>query len=148
MKYGILKQTQKGDFVMNKKRKHNRNAGFTLVELMVVISIIAILATIVGVNMLGAIDESSVGAAKAQISNLKTAIVSYKLKHRKLPDSLEDVASLLDPPQVPKDPWGNAFVYNKISGSDYEIISYGVDGTPGGNELDADISSKTMTSEN
>lgn len=132
---------------MNTNKRKNRTAGFTLVELMVVISIIAILATIVGVNMLGTIDESSVKAAKAQISNLKTAIVSYKLKHRKLPESLEDVAPLLDPPQIPEDPWGNPYVYNKLSGSDYEIISYGVDGAPGGSDLDADISSKTMTSD-
>ncbi len=128
-------------------RRRRRVAGFTLVELMVVISIIAILATIVGVNVLGQMDESSVAAAQAQIKNFKTAIIAYKLKYKTLPDSLEQLVNnpkgieFLDPPEIPADPWGNPYQYNKEGGSKFVIVSYGADGSPGGSGYEADISS-------
>lgn len=124
-------------------------AGFTLVELMVVIAIIAILATIVGVNVFRNIDESNQTAAKAQIRVFKNALVSYKLKHKKFPQSLEELATggFLESRTVPTDPWGNPYVY-QAQGSTYSIISYGADGRPGGSEYDADISSDNLEATN
>ncbi len=134
-----------------RKRRSNA-AGFTLVELMVVISIIAILATIVGVNVLGQMDEGNVAAAQAQIKNLKTALIAYKLKFKRFPDSLDELVSnskniqFLDPPEIPDDPWGNPYNYRR-EGSKFVISSYGADGAQGGSGLDADISSDKMTTD-
>jgi general secretion pathway protein G len=134
---------------MNAPKRHIRpqTAGFTLVELMVVISIIAILATIVGINMIGQIDESNVKAAQAQIHNFKTAIIAYKLKHRTLPDSLDQLVPEIIQEGIPVDPWGNPYVYTKEGGNKFTIVSYGGDGRPGGSGTDADISSDALTSE-
>ena len=136
-----------------KKRRSNA-AGFTLVELMVVISIIAILATIVGFNVLGSVDEGNKAAAQAQIKNFKTALIGYKLKFKSFPNSLDELINnskglkFLDGNAVPKDPWGNDYIYTN-NGSSFEIISYGADGRQGGSgEYDADISSETMGGNN
>lgn len=124
-------------------------AGFTLVELMVVISIIAILATIVGYNVLSSIDEGNVTAAQAQIRNFKTALVAYKLKFKRFPDSLDELVNnakginFLEGDRIPNDPWNNPYVYRN-DGSSFTIISYGADGTQGGSGYNADISSDNL----
>lgn len=126
--------------------------GFTLIELMVVISIIAVLATIVGVNLLSNVEEGNQTATKAQIKNLQTALMAYKLKYKKFPSALQELNSnpkgieFLDG-KVPKDPWGNDYVYTLVSNSKYTIVSYGADGLQGGSEYDADISSDNLSGE-
>ncbi len=124
------------------KKKDKNLLGFTLVELMVVIAIIAILATTVGIYVFGALDDADQAKAKAEISNMKTAVQMYRIKNKRLPNTLEEIAPFLDPPKVPLDPWGNAYVYQKEGNSAFKIMSYGGDGSPGGSGANADISSE------
>ncbi len=143
--------------VANDARRRRGEAGFTLVELMVVIAIIAALATIVGVNVLGSMDEADVGAAQAQIRNFKTALTAYKLMFKKFPTPAEGLEALvtnakgknfLDSNSVPLDPWGNPYIYSAEGSSGFKIVSYGADGAPGGSGYDADISSDDLGREN
>ncbi len=135
---------------MTLKRRRKGNGGFTLVELMVVISIIAILATIVGYNVIFAVDDANVGAAQAQIKNFETALIAYKLKYKRFPDRLEELVNnqgninFLNAKTMPKDPWNNDYQYQLQGSSQYVITSYGADGSPGGSEYDADISSDDL----
>ena len=131
---------------MEKKQadhRRARTAGFTLVELMVVVAIIAILATTAGVYLFGALDDADQTKAQAEIQAMKSAITAYMLKNnRKLPNTLDEIAPFMDPPRVPKDPWGNAYVYTKEGTRSFKIVSYGADGAPGGDEVNADVSSE------
>jgi len=125
-------------------------AGFTLIELMVVILIIGLLVALVGPRMMGAADDARVVAAKAQIANFKQALQMYKLKFGKYPTTSEGLEALitnskknfLEQDTIPKDPWENPYVYTcpGAQGHEYEIVCYGADGVAGGSgEYDRDI---------
>lgn len=139
---------------MNKTPREieRRDGGFTLVELMVVISIIAILATVVTVQVLGVRDDANVSAAQAQISQFKTALTSYNLAFGKFPSSSEGLDALvhnekrsfLDSDTIPNDPWGKPYVYSSEGSRQFKIVTYGADGQPGGSGYDADISSDNL----
>ncbi len=141
----------------------NRN-GFTLIEIMVVVVILGILATIVLTNVMGREDEARINAAKTQIRSLEGALDGYKLDNGFYPSTDQGLDALihkpetgripqkwkedgyLKPARIPKDPWGNPYQYFS-PGSDnreYEIITYGADGEPGGEGKNADIQSWDM----
>jgi general secretion pathway protein G len=131
------------------KRRPRRTAGFTLVELMVVVSIIAILATTVGVFVLGAMDEGDQAKAKAEIRTLMTAIEMYRMKYKELPPSLDALISnpkgikFLDQEKIPPDPWGTPYVYTP-NGREFTIVSLGADKRQGGTGFEADVSSSNL----
>lgn len=126
--------------------------AFTLVELMVVIVIIGILATLVVVNVAGADDDAKVSAAKVGVSQIGEAVKMFRIRTGALPVSLVELVEgpgsgdsdttwhpLLD--KVPKDPWDNDYEY-EVTNEDideFEIVCYGKDGEPGGTEYSKDI---------
>jgi len=140
--------------------KIKSNHGFTLIELMVVIVILGILVSFIAPRLMGRPDEAKQVKARVQIESLETAIKLYKLDSGIYPATEQGLQALVEQPQtgtlpkkwrkggylekgrVPKDPWGNEFVYLSpgVHG-DYDIISYGADGVPGGEEFDKDINS-------
>lgn len=145
---------------LQSRARRKRQRGITLVELLVVILILGVLTTIIAVNVLPAGDRAKTQAARTQISLLSSALQQYRLDVGNYPSPDEGLEALvrapgnlkrperyrtggyLDKPSLPVDPWDNAYVYN-IPGEfgEFEIISYGRDGRPGGEGLDADIGS-------
>ena len=138
------------------KTNLNRSrAGFSLAELMVVIVIIALLATVVVQNALPYLFKSQIAVAKADITSITSALDSYAINNGgKFPDTLEDLVTpdesgntyLKDQTSIPLDPWKNAYVYEPPRGGTgpYKVISYGKDGQPGGEGDDADIDNFTI----
>jgi len=136
---------------MHPNRKRRARAGFTLIELMVVIVILGMLVALVGPKLLGQADKAKVGTAKTQIANLSMALKLYKLEFGSYPTSSEGLGQLiengkenfLEQDVVPQDPWNNPYIYVApgSNGHDFEIVSYGEDGSPGGSGLGADIES-------
>lgn len=132
---------------MNGTKRTQTNRGFTLMELMVVIAILGLLVTLVAPNVWNVFRQGNVRTAEAQIKNFEGAIGQYRSVHGgKIPDSLETL-SMPDPQnfndsyveEIPLDPWGNPYMYKKLSSSKFEITSYGADGVPGGEADDEDI---------
>ena len=128
--------------------------GFTLVELMVVIVIIGLLATVVAINVLPSQDRAMVGKARADISVLEQAIETYRLDNLTFPEDLNALttapASLAQPERyrqggyirrLPEDPWGNPYQYRRQSahGGQFDVYSLGADGKEGGEGNDADL---------
>ncbi len=136
------------------RSRRNNQEGFTLIELMVVILIIGLLATIVVRNLRGVTDRAKRTKAEADISELKQALDSYYLDNGNYPTSEQGLQALVSAPtsgpvpsdyetggyieRVPLDPWGHPYVYES-DGNSYTLKSYGADGQPGGTGKNADI---------
>ena len=119
--------------------------GFSLVELMVVIVIIGLLATIVIINVMPAADRAATTKARADIATLEQAVDMYKIDHLTYPPAAEGLQALVAGRYIrrlPNDPWGNPYRYTMpgADGQDYRIASWGADGREGGSGEDADIS--------
>ena len=136
------------------------NRGFTLIELMVVIIILGVLAIYVGPKIMGRPEEAKQVKARVDISALETALKMYKLDNGIYPTTDQGLQALVEKPEtgnvprkwkdggylekskVPRDPWGNDFVYlSPGAHGDFDIISYGSDGVPGGDGQNKDINS-------
>ena len=132
-------------------------AGFTLLELLVVLVIIGLLAGLVGPQLFGRVDASKVQTADAQVRMLRSAVQTFRLDVGRLPTEEEGLSVLYRPPEdpqaqarwqgpyldedVPLDPWDNPYRYS-IPGRDgqpFALYSLGADGRPGGEGHDADI---------
>ena len=134
----------------------HREAGFTLVELMVVILILGLLTTVVVINVLPAQDKAMDQKAKTDIALLEQALERYRLDNFTYPPTGAGLQALVQPPvglahperyprggyikRLPDDPWGNPYQYHSPGEHGaFDIISYGADGKPGGEGQDADI---------
>ena len=138
--------------------KSGNPSGFTLIELMVVIVIISILAAFVAPRLMHRADGAKVTEAKIQVKNFETGLRLFKMDNGYYPSTEQGLEALINAPQsgeipenyksggylekrtVPLDPWGNSYVYiSPGMQEDYDIISYGADGSAGGDKYDADI---------
>jgi general secretion pathway protein G len=147
-------QTQIAAARRRRSRVHGQR-GFTLVEMLVVITIIGLIMSLVGPRVLNYLGESKVKAAKIQIQSFSSALDLFYLDAGRYPSTSEGLAALVKPaaglatwngPYVkggvlPNDPWGKPYIYRSPGErSAYEIVSYGSDGQEGGTGAAADIS--------
>ncbi len=138
----------------------NNNRGFTLIEIMIVVVILALLAALVAPRIIGRSDDAKIADAKVQIRNFETALKLYKLDSGNFPSTEQGLAALATKPtvgqipknykaegylenkNVPKDPWGNDYIYlSPGEHGDYDLSSLGADGARGGEGKNADIES-------
>jgi len=139
--------------IANSGRKKQR--GFSLIELLIVMIILGLLASLVGPRLFRHVDDARVGTARSQIELLGTALDSYRLDVGTYPTSEQGLDALRREPSgirnwngpyltrdIPRDPWGNEYRY-RYPGEhgDYDLWSYGADGQPGGEGENAEIRS-------
>ena len=143
--------------IKNYKRKQ---AGFTLIEIMVVVVILAILGAAVVPKLIGNVDEANITRAKHDITTLESLLDQYRLKNSTYPSDEQGLEALVSKPsgspeprnwskllkELPKDPWGEDYIY-EVDGDDITIISYGADLQEGGEGTAADITNKSSSSE-
>ena len=139
-------------------------AGFTLVEVLIAVTIVVILGAVVGINVFGAPQQARVGAAKVQLDAFKTALALYAADNGFPPTSEQGLGALVAPAtrppvppafrpggylektSVPLDPWGREYAYLApgTHGEPFEVICYGSDGEEGGADYAADLSTSSL----
>ena len=137
-----------------RRKRNRRQAGVTLIEMLVVVTIIALFAALVAPRMLRRSDTARITAARAQINSFMTALGAYKLDTGLFPTTEQGLQALRVKPQgvnqwegpylpqeIPVDPWTRPYVYKYPGehGDEPDIISYGADGQPGGEGINGDI---------
>jgi general secretion pathway protein G len=140
---------------MKKRRRKNR-FGFTMIELMAMLIIIGLLATLVVTKVATKIDQARVTTTKANLKVLHSAVTQFRMDTGRLPTEEEGLMALIEQPsdvvryepggylettEIPKDGWGNEFIYelSPETGKSFVIKSLGADGKEGGEDYDADL---------
>ncbi len=140
---------------MKKNKQRLQKAGFTLIELMIVVVILGLLATIVMPRILDRPEQARRMKAKVDIRSIESALALFKTDTGRFPTTSEGLEALVSDPgikgynsdgylnKVPLDPWGNRYIYLSpgVYGKDYDLESYGKDGEDGGTDKNADIES-------
>ncbi len=142
---------------MTARKPKRRNGGFTLIEILVVIVVIAILATLVAPNVFQHVGTAKATTAKSQIEMISSALDAYRLDTGSYPTTAQGLQALQDLPQidpptnwrgsylrkaVPLDPWGRPYVYispGEVNPRGFDLFSYGADGQLGGEGENADV---------
>ncbi|MEZ5649026.1 MAG: type II secretion system major pseudopilin GspG [Burkholderiaceae bacterium] len=136
------------------QRSAARAAGFTLIEIMVVIVILGVLGALIVPRLIDKPDQAKVAAARFDIGNIMQALDIYRLDNQRYPSTEQGLVALVERPasepvprnwkqylkSAPTDPWGNAYQFlNPGVRGEIDVFSYGADGKPGGEGMDADI---------
>ncbi len=136
--------------------QRRRNAGFTLIELMVVLVIIGVLAALIVPNVLDRADDARTTAARTDVNNLMQALKLYRLDNQRYPTAEQGLQALLTKPttnpvpinwkpyleKLPNDPWGRPYQYlNPGIKGEVDVMSFGADGQSGGEGKNADVGS-------
>jgi general secretion pathway protein G len=144
-------------------RRLESQAGFTLLEMLVVIAIIGLIMGLIGPRVLNYLSESKVKAARIQLQSFASALDLFYLDAGRYPSSAEGLTALVRPTpgvaawngpylkggNVPNDPWNHPYVYRSPSErGPYDIVSYGSDGQEGGSGIAADISLEKLSAKN
>ncbi len=142
------------------QRRSPRDAGFSLLELMVVVVILSILALVIVPRVIDRPDQARAARAQSDIAAISSAVNLYRLDNFRYPTTEQGLAALVSPPssppeaqnwaqggyidRLPQDPWGQPYQYLSpgVHG-EFDIFSYGADAAPGGSGADADIGSWT-----
>ncbi len=144
-----------------KKKNSTLRGGFTLIEIMVVVIIIGLMATMLAPKILSRPDEARVTRAKTDMASISSALKLYRLDNGFYPSTDQGLIALIAEPtsepipmawkpggyiegtEAPRDPWGRPYLYRSPAegGGDFEIISLGADGLEGGTNFDTDIKS-------
>jgi general secretion pathway protein G len=141
---------------LTRQMRATAQAGFTLIEMMVVVVIIGVLAALIVPNVLGKLDDAKVTAARTDIATITQALKFYKLDNQRYPTQDQGLQALVAKPttepippnwkpyleKLPNDPWGRPYQYlNPGVKGDVDVMSFGADGQPGGEGINADIGS-------
>ncbi|MEX0892850.1 MAG: type II secretion system major pseudopilin GspG [Gemmatimonadota bacterium] len=146
--------------MQSRSRTRAGRQGFTLIEILVVIVVIATLAALVAPNVFRHVETANDAAARSQIEMLGAALDAYRLDNGRYPSTQQGLDALWEEPRVeprprnwrgpylrkavPPDPWGNPYVYEspgQVNPRGYDLLSYGADGVPGGEQENADVAS-------
>jgi general secretion pathway protein G len=148
----------------SRTRRPRPQRGFTLIEIMAVVLIIGLLSTIVGAAIFRQVDRARVTAARAQLQSLEAVLELYRMDNAKFPSTEQGLVALVEAPtaepvprnypaggylkdgRVPQDPWGEPYHYEMPGTNNphaYDLWSFGADGNPGGEGVDADIGNWT-----
>jgi len=135
-------------------RRRRATAGFTLIEIMVVVVILGILAALIAPNVISRIDEAQITKVKQDIRALESALKLYRLDNFRYPDTEDGLEALVTPPsdpaakwpeggyldRLPRDPWDRPYLYlHPGNQGEFDIYTLGRDGQQGGEGLDADL---------
>jgi general secretion pathway protein G len=138
---------------------HRRESGFTLIEILIVVTILGILASLVAIRLMDRPGEARIMKAKLEIQTIENALKLYKLDNGVYPSTEQGLRALVEKPTVgrvpkkwreggyfekgvvPTDPWENDYIYLSpgVHNQDFDIYSYGADGEEGGEGENADI---------
>lgn len=135
------------------KQMESRQRAFTLIELMIVVVILGLLATVIMPRILDRPEQARRMKAKADIQSIQTALALFKTDTGRFPTTAESLNALVTDPgirgysqsgyldKIPFDPWGNPYLYlcPGLHGKDYDLVSLGKDGEEGGSGDDADV---------
>lgn len=135
-------------------RRRRAEAGFTLIEIMVVVVILGILAALIAPNVISRIDEAQETKVRQDIRAIESALKLFRLDRFKYPSSEEGLEALVTPPadstvswpaggyldRIPKDPWDRAYLYRQPGNNgEFDVYTLGRDGVEGGEGVDADV---------